>query len=86
VKIGPKLPFRPMPSSSPRDRQCVVKGGSGEDSADILKAIQSCNKGGRVVFSKGTKYTIGKAQELTSLEQMDLGKLGLSQILKRMRN
>jgi hypothetical protein len=76
VAIGPKPPFKPMPASSPRDRECVVKGGSADDSAAILAAIGSCNGGGRVVFSKQTKYTIGKALDLTKLKQIDLGKSG----------
>jgi hypothetical protein len=74
VTIGPKPPFRPMPASSKRDRECVVKGGSADDSAAILAAIGFCNGGGRVVFSRETKYTIGKALDLTKLKQIDLGK------------
>jgi galacturan 1,4-alpha-galacturonidase len=77
VTIGPKPAFKPMPASSARDRECVVKGGSPDDSAAILAAITSCNGGGRVVFSKGTMYTIGKALDLTKLKQIDLGKFGL---------
>lgn len=73
VAIGPKPAFKPMPVSTPRDRECVVKGGTAEDSAAILAAITSCNDGGRVVFSKGTTYTIGKALDLTKLHKIDLG-------------
>lgn len=73
VKIGPKQPFKPMPASSPRDRQCAVKGGTADDSAAILEAVKSCNGGGRVVFSRETKYTIGKALDLTKLKQIDFG-------------
>jgi galacturan 1,4-alpha-galacturonidase len=74
VKIGPKPAFKPMPASSPRDRECIVKGGGSDDSAAILEAIKSCNGGGRVVFSRETKYTVGKALDLTKLKQIDLGK------------
>jgi galacturan 1,4-alpha-galacturonidase len=74
VKIGPKPPFKPMPASTPRDRQCAVKGGTADDSAAVLAAIKSCDGGGRVVFAKDTKYTIGKALDLTKLKQIDLGK------------
>ncbi|KAE9980196.1 hypothetical protein BLS_007011 [Venturia inaequalis] len=72
VKIGPKPPFKPMPVSTARDRECVVKGGTAEDSAAILAAIESCNDGGKVVFSEGTTYTIGKALDLTKLKKIDL--------------
>jgi hypothetical protein len=73
IKIGPKPPFRPMPASSPRDRQCIVKGGTSDDSAAILEAVKSCVGGGRVVFSQGTRYTVGKALDLTKLNKIDLG-------------
>jgi hypothetical protein len=73
VKIGPKAPFKPMPASTPRDRQCAVKGGTADDSAAVMAAIKSCDGGGRVIFEKGTKYTIGKAMDLTKLKKIDLG-------------
>lgn len=74
VTIGPKPPFRPMPASTPRDRECAVKGGTADDSAAITAAIKSCNGGGRVVFAKETKYTVGKTIDLSALKQIDLGK------------
>lgn len=74
VSIGPKPPFKPMPVSAARDRECVVKGGAAEDSAAILAAIESCNDGGKVIFSEGTTYTIGKALDMTKLSKIDLGK------------
>lgn len=76
VTIGPKPAFKPMPVSTARDRECVVKGGTAEDSAAVLAAITSCNDGGKVVFSAGTTYTIGKALDLTKLNKVDLGKFG----------
>jgi hypothetical protein len=83
VAIGPKPAFKAMPASSTRDRECIVKGGSADDSAAILAAITSCNGGGRVVFSKGTTYTIGKALDLTKLKQIDLGKSSLASEISR---
>lgn len=75
VRIGPKPPFRPMPVSTPRTRECVVKssGGSTDDSANILDAVKACNDGGRVVFSKSAKYLVGKAMDLSKLRHIDLG-------------
>ncbi|QDS68091.1 hypothetical protein FKW77_010065 [Venturia effusa] len=72
IAIGPKPPFKPMPVSAPRDRECIVKGGTTEDSAAILSAVKSCINGGKVVFSAGTTYTIGKALDLTNLTKIDL--------------
>jgi len=73
VTVGPKPPFRPMPPSTPRTRECVVKSnGSGDDSANIMEAIKACNDGGRVVFSRQSKYTIGTALDLTTLQHIDL--------------
>jgi polygalacturonase len=75
VRIGPKPPFKPMPASTPRTRECVVKsgGGSGDDTANILDAIKTCNDGGRVVFPKSAKYLVGKAMDLSNLKHIDLG-------------
>ncbi|TLD25996.1 extracellular exo-polygalacturonase [Venturia nashicola] len=72
ITVGPKPPFKPMPASTARDRECVVKGGTTEDSAAILAAIKSCNDGGKVVFSADTTYTVGKVMDLTKLSKIDL--------------
>lgn len=64
-----------MPASTPRTKECAVKGGSGgDDSANVLDAIKQCNDGGRVIFAKGAKYTIGKALDLSKLSHIDLGR------------
>jgi galacturan 1,4-alpha-galacturonidase len=75
VQIAPKGPFRPMPKSALRTKECAVKsnGGTKDDSQNILEAIKSCNNGGRVVFGKGSKYMIGTALDLRQLKSIDLG-------------
>ena len=85
VRIGPKQPFHPMPVSTPRTKECDVKGGSGaDDSANILDAIKQCNNGGRVIFARGTKYMVGRAMDLSTLSHIDLGMHALHSLRPRM--
>ena len=77
INFSPKQPFKPFPASTPRTKVCTVsshKDGVTDDSPYILSAINACNPGGHVVFSKGTKYIIGTALNLTNLSHVDLGK------------
>ena len=57
------------------NKVCPVKcGGEGQDdSKNILEAVHKCNNGGRVVFEKNNKYTIGTALDLTFLNNIDIG-------------
>ena len=75
--IGPFHPGVPFPESPPRNRTCVVQSNGDEkkdDSEYIIDAIRRCNNGGHVIFSRGTKYMIGTALDLTFLKHIDLGK------------
>jgi hypothetical protein len=74
--IAPYHPGKSFPGSPARTKYCKVKshGQEGRDDSDlILKAIDKCNNGGQVVFDKDTKYTVGKAMDLTFLKHIDLG-------------
>lgn len=53
---------------------CYVQshGNGTDDSSYILSAVNTCNNGGHVVFTQGTKYTIGTALNLTFLEHIDI--------------
>jgi galacturan 1,4-alpha-galacturonidase len=73
IVIGPKGPYKPMPVSAPRTKVCTVtKSGGNDDSSAILSALQQCNNGGKVVLSRGSRYTIGKALDLRFLNSVDL--------------
>ncbi|KAE8146771.1 putative exopolygalacturonase X [Aspergillus avenaceus] len=76
--IAPQPPFRPLPSSLPRNRTChVTSAGDGtDDSPAILSALKECNNGGKVVFDEDTDYTIGTALDMTFLRHVDLEILG----------
>jgi galacturan 1,4-alpha-galacturonidase len=73
--FSPKQPFKPFPSSAPRDRVCYVSShddGVTDDSEYILSAIDKCNPGGHVVFSQDKRYLIGTALNLINLNHIDL--------------
>ena len=72
IVIGPKKSFKPMPPSTPRTKTCEVKEGGRDDSPAILEAIKECNDGGKVIFKRGAKYTIGTALDLRNLRHIDL--------------
>ncbi|KAF2396619.1 pectin lyase-like protein [Trichodelitschia bisporula] len=73
IAVGPKPPFKPIPPSTPRTKECVVKsGGGGDDTPHIMEAVKACNGGGKVVFTRGVKYTVGTAMDLSKLEHVDL--------------
>ncbi|KAL5339596.1 pectin lyase fold/virulence factor [Aspergillus crustosus] len=76
--IGPKKPFRPLPSSHPRKKVCHVRshGDGSDDSEFILSALKKCNHGGKVVFAEEEEYTVGTALDLTFLKHVDLEILG----------
>ncbi|KAL4945078.1 hypothetical protein BDV06DRAFT_231805 [Aspergillus oleicola] len=76
--VGPKRPFRPLPTSHLRKKICHVDSyGDGSDDSDfILSALEECNYGGKVVFDEDTEYTIGTALDLTFLKHVDLEILG----------
>ncbi|KAK7513865.1 polygalacturonase precursor [Phyllosticta citriasiana] len=73
ISVGPIPPYRPLPTSPPRNRTCVVSatGNGTDDGPAILDAFKSCNNGGAVVLSENTTYTIGTALDLTFLEHVD---------------
>ncbi|RAK96863.1 putative extracellular exo-polygalacturonase [Aspergillus ibericus CBS 121593] len=75
---GPHKPFRPLPTSSSRDRTCHVRShGNGTDDSDyILSALHQCNHGGKVVFDADKEYIIGTALNMTFLKNIDLEVLG----------
>ncbi|KAK8174518.1 pectin lyase fold/virulence factor [Phyllosticta citribraziliensis] len=77
ISVGPIPPYRPLPTSPPRNRTCVVSahGNGTDDGPAVLDAFKSCNNGGAVVLSENTTYTIGTALDLTFLEHVDWGKL-----------
>ncbi|KAF2186461.1 glycoside hydrolase family 28 protein [Zopfia rhizophila CBS 207.26] len=79
--IAPHHPGKRFPPSSPRTKTCAVKshGNGTDDSDNILQAIKECNNGGHVVFSRGEKYTIGTALDLTFLKHIDLDVQGYIQ-------
>lgn len=56
-------------------RVCPVKaeGNGKDDSQNILDAIHKCNNGGRVWFKSEEQYTIGKALDLSFMNNIDLG-------------
>lgn len=75
VKYHPKTPRRSPPYHSQRTNlTCYVQshGNGTDDSSYILSAVNTCNNGGHVVFTQGTKYTIGTALNLTFLEHIDI--------------
>lgn len=74
ITVAPKQPFAPIPSSPPRTKVCTVPAHNDgtDDSPAILQAVKDCNNGGQVVFSKGNRYTIGTALDLTFLSSIDL--------------
>ena len=75
IEFSPKKPYKPLPSSPARNRNCYVQShndGVTDDSTYILEAINSCNNGGHVIFPQGTTYVIGTALNLTFLEHIDL--------------
>jgi galacturan 1,4-alpha-galacturonidase len=74
--IAPYSPGKPVITSPPRTKTCVVKanGNGTDDSANILQAIKKCNNGGHVILPKDQKFTIGTALDLTFLKHIDLGK------------
>lgn len=75
IEVSPKHLDTALPVYSPaRNRSCTVIGGTQDDSAALLAALESCNNGGRVLLSSGVTYTIGTALDLTFLEHVDIGK------------
>lgn len=79
--IKPFHPGIPFPVSPARKTTCTVKsnGNGTDDSKYILDAINACNNGGHVVFTKGKTYTVGTALDLTFLKHIDLGTRIISQ-------
>ncbi|OOF93525.1 glycoside hydrolase family 28 protein [Aspergillus carbonarius ITEM 5010] len=75
---SPHKPFRPLPTSSSRDKTCHVRShGNGTDDSDyILSALHQCNHGGKVVFDADKEYIIGTALNMTFLKNIDLEVLG----------
>ncbi|GKZ94649.1 hypothetical protein AnigIFM59636_008030 [Aspergillus niger] len=75
---SPKKPFRPLPTSSSRDKTCHVRShGDGSDDSDyILSALHQCTHGGKVVFDEDKEYIIGTALNMTFLKNIDLEVLG----------
>jgi len=61
-----------MPASSPRTKSCTVAASGGDDAAAILSAAQQCNNGGKVILSRGSRYTIGQAIDLRFLKSVDI--------------
>ncbi|KAB8304845.1 hypothetical protein EYC80_004182 [Monilinia laxa] len=73
VTYSPKTPNR-SPSPAARTKTCVVKsaGKGKDDSPAILSALNDCNNGGHVVFSKGVTYSVGTAMDWTFLKHIDI--------------
>lgn len=76
VKYSPKTPTM-APTPAVRTKICTVEcaGNGTDDSPAILSALNKCNNGGHVIFSKGVTYNIGTALDLTFLRHIDLGML-----------
>ncbi|KAF2754991.1 polygalacturonase precursor [Pseudovirgaria hyperparasitica] len=74
IAVGPKSLGKPVHSSPSRSKTCIIKSkeNGSDDSTAILSAFQQCNNGGHVVFTKGVKYTIGTALDLTFLRHVDV--------------
>ena len=79
-KRSPRPLFGPLTNCqnlrpSARNKTCLVESHNDlttDDSPYILDAIEQCNHGGHVVFSKGTTYIIGTALNLIYLKHIDL--------------
>jgi galacturan 1,4-alpha-galacturonidase len=75
IHLGPKTPRKSPPQSLPRTKTCSVEShndGITDDAPFIIKALQTCNNGGHVIFTLGTNYTIGTAMNLTFLNSIDI--------------
>ncbi|KAF7938605.1 uncharacterized protein EAE98_000943 [Botrytis deweyae] len=74
VQYSPKTPNTPAPSPPARTKTCYVKssGNGTDDSPAIMSALNECNNGGHVIFSKGVTYLVGTAMDWTFLKHIDL--------------
>lgn len=87
LSFSPNQPWEPLPTSPARHRTCNVKSHDDmhtDDSAHILDALHKCNNGGRVVFTAGTTYVIGKAINM-ELNHVDLGNSSQNEAVQNLR-
>lgn len=62
-------------NSPSRDRTCVVEShndGTTDDSEFVTKALDDCNDGGHIIFSKDQSYVLGEPLDMTALQHIDL--------------
>ena len=77
IQASPHGPFKPFPTSTPRNHTCFVQpsGTEGADDApEILAAMEACNNGGTVVLDK--EYTVCSPLDLRFLKHVDVALTG----------